>query len=119
MSGLLRAFLVVFLVVLTVYTLIVVAEYGPNLFPVYFGDMADLNWRGQFNLDFMGFLILSLLWVTWRHHFSPLGLVLGFFAGIGGMVFLCIYLLVIGAQAKGDMQEVFLGKQRASALPKS
>ena len=57
-----------------------------NLFPDFFGDMSELTWPGQFNLDFMGFLSLAALWLAWRHEFSPMGLllgVIGFFGGIG------------------------------------
>ena len=33
-----------------------------------------MKWFGQFNLDFMGFLILSAIWVAWRNQFSAAGL---------------------------------------------
>lgn len=52
------------------YTAIVVANHGMGLLPVFFGDMAKMDWPGQFNLDFMCMLALSALWVAWRHHFS-------------------------------------------------
>ena len=47
-----RVFLVVFLLILLVYTAIVAGDEGLNLFAVFFGDMAAVNWPGQFNLDF-------------------------------------------------------------------
>ena len=112
---LLRMILVVFLVVLSGYTAIVISNHGWNLLAVFFGDMSAMAWPGQFNLDFMGFLILSALWTAWRHHFSPAGLALGLVAFFGGMMFLTIYLLTASYQVKGDIKALLLGPQRASA----
>jgi len=108
---LLRLFLILFLVVLTAYTLLVMKDHGANLFAVFFNDMTSVNWAGQFNLDFMGFLALSGLWVSWRHNFSGTGLLLGLLAFFGGMMFLCIYLLFV-IQRAPDMATVLLGPGR-------
>ena len=78
-----RLFLAAWLVVIVAYTSVTVANHGLDLLPVFFGDMAEMGWPGQFNLDFMGFLALSALWVAWRHQFSPAGLGLG--PGRGGL----------------------------------
>ena len=56
--------------VLVVYTGVVIARYGIDLLPVFFGDMAKVAWPGQFNLDFLCFLVLSALWTAWRSGFS-------------------------------------------------
>lgn len=112
---LLRLFLVVFLVVLSVYTAIVIANHGLNLFAVFFGDMMALNWAGQFNLDFTGFLFLSAFWVSWRHHYSAAGLGLAVVAFFGGMGFLTVYLLYWSIKVEGDMKRLLLGEQRAAA----
>jgi len=96
------------------YTAIVVANHGFGLFPVFFGDMAAMRWPGQFNLDFMSMLTLSGLWVAWRHHFSPAGLALGVLAVFAGAFFLTAYLFVVSLQAKGDVKELLLGKERAA-----
>ena len=66
-----RVLLVAMWVAIFGYTAIVVAHHGMGLFPVFFGDMAKMDWPGQFNLDFMCMLALSALWVAWRHH-NPL-----------------------------------------------
>lgn len=112
---LLRVLLVMFLVVLSGYTAIVISNHGWNLLAIFFGDMRAMNWPGQFNLDFMGFLMLSALWTAWRHHFSPAGLALGVVAFFGGMMFLTIYLLIAGYQANGNIKALLLGARRASA----
>lgn len=112
---LLRALLVLILVVLTGYTAIVISNHGWNLIAVFFGDMRAMTWAGQFNLDFMGFLILSGVWTAWRHHFSPIGVVLGVIAFFGGMMFLTIYLLAASYQVKGDVKALLLGAKRTMA----
>ncbi|MFO1017306.1 MAG: hypothetical protein U1E03_06885 [Hyphomonadaceae bacterium] len=111
---LLRILLVTILVVLTGYTLIVISNHGWNLLEVFFGDMFEMGWPGQFNLDFMGFLTLSAVWTAWRHHFSPLGLALGLIAFFGGMAFLATYLLITSYKVKGDVKALLLGSQRAA-----
>lgn len=111
---LLRLFLLIFLVVLTAYTGIVMANHGTNLVPVFFNDMAAMAWPGQFNLDFMGFLILSTLWVGWRHEYSLVGWLLTPLALFGGMLFLTVYLLIISFRVNGDLKVLLLGEGRAA-----
>lgn len=106
-----RIFLITFLIVLLVYTLIVAASHGTDLFSVFFGDMRAMNWPGQFNLDFMGFLMLSGLWVVWRNDFTPMSFVLGFLAFIGGMTFLPVYLLFLSFKTNGNIAQMLLGNQ--------
>ena len=108
-----RVLLVVLFLALGGYTALVVARHGLDLLPIFFGDMAKLGWAGQFNLDFLCFLILSALWTAWRNGFSPLGLVLAVVAFFGGSGFLLPYLLVLTLRARGDMAVVLLGKPRA------
>jgi hypothetical protein len=110
-----RALLVLILVALASYTAIVVANYGWNFFPTAFDEMFALTWQKQFNLDFMGYLILSAVWTAWRHHFSPIGLLLAVVAFFGGMIFLTVYLLVASFQVKGDVKALMLGTKRANA----
>jgi len=114
MTGL-RTYLAAVLLVLGGYTLAVGSRHGWDLLPIFFNDIAALSWSGQFNMDFLGFLLLSGLWVAWRHHFSAAGLVLGLVAVFGGMLFLATYLLVASAPARGDLRVLLLGAQRAAA----
>ena len=109
-----RALLAVLLVIIIGYTAIVVANHGIGLLNVFFGDMASMGWPGQFNLDFMFLLMLSALWVAWRHQFTIGGLALGVVALFGGSLFLSAYLLIVTGQAKGDLKQVLLGKARAA-----
>lgn len=105
---LLRIVLVVHLALLTAYTAVVMGNHGMNLFPAFFGDIAIMGWAGQFNFDFIGFLMLSGLWTAWRNNFSPLGLLLGVVAFFGGMMFLSIYVLILSLYAR-DIQDILLG----------
>lgn len=105
----LRVMLILMLLALTVYTIIVIADYGMVLFQVFFGDMARMNWAGQFNLDFMLMLMLSALWVSWRHHFSAAGLALGVAAFFGGAGFLGVYLLTQTFLTEGNVSEMLIG----------
>lgn len=111
----LRLYLVLFLAVLGIYTGIVIANHGMGLVQIFFGDMAALTWPGQFNLDFMGFLLLSGLWVSWRHEYSLVGLLLIPLAVFGGMGFLTVYLLVESFRVNGDFKALLLGANRAAA----
>ena len=110
-----RLTLAAWLIIISIYTAFVIAQHGPGLFGVFFGDIAAMGWPGQFNLDFMGFLFLSGLWVAWRHHFTPLGLVLAVPAFLGGIPFLTIYLLIVSRQPDCDIKSIFLGPQRAAS----
>lgn len=107
-----RVFMATLFVALTIYTAITIANHGWNLVPVFFGDMKAMTWPGQFNADFFGFLLLSGLWVSWRHQFSPAGLALGIVAVFGGILFLSAYLFIAAGKAQGDVKEVLLGKER-------
>lgn len=112
--NLFRLFLVTCLIVIVGYTSVTIANHGMNLMPIFFGDMAEMGWPGQFNLDFMTFLALSAIWVAWRHHFSIGRLVLAVVAFNGGMLFLSIYLLFHSFKVNGDVAKLVLGEVRAT-----
>ena len=103
-----RIFLgVVFLSILA-YTAVTISNHGLNLLPVFFGDMKEMAWPGQFNFDFMCFLALSALWTAWRNKFSAKGFVLATCAFFGGAFFLSAYLFILTGKAGGDIRSVIL-----------
>ncbi len=110
-----RIYLVAVIVCLYAYTMMVGLNHGWNLLPIFFGDMLAMTWPGQFNADFMSFLMLSGLWLAWRHRFSPGGLALGVLGIFGGMAVLAPYLLYASYQANGDARVLLLGKANAAA----
>ena len=111
---LLRLFLFAALAAIVIYTAQVVITHGFDLITPFFGDMAAMSWPGQFNLDFMTFLLLSALWVAWRHQFSPAGLALAAIASVGGMLFLSIYLLINSFRPNATIESLLLGERRVS-----
>ncbi|MCP9796645.1 hypothetical protein [Cyanobium sp. Lug-B] len=110
-----RAALVLLWLAVAGYTAVVVAHHGIDLVSVFLSDFRGMGWPGQFDLDFLGMLLLTGLWVAWRHDFSAKGLGLGLLAAVGGILFLAAYLLVLSFQANGSMKQVLLGARRAAA----
>jgi len=110
-----RVLLTVLWVTIVGYTAIVIANHGWGLLPIFFGDITAMGWPGQFNLDFSCLLTLSALWIAWRHHFSPAGILLGVLGFFGGGLVLTTYLFIASIQAGGDARELLLGKARAAA----
>lgn len=104
-----RLFLYAVLGAILAYTAVTVARYGPNLLPAFFGEMMLFTWQGQFNLDFLTFLLLSGLWTAWRNGFTARGNALGAVAVFGGMVFLAAYLLILDRKHDGDLRRILLG----------
>lgn len=107
-----RVFLTLVFLTIAGYTGVVISTHGMGLLPIFFRDMAQLTWPGQFNLDFMCMLALSALWVTYRHRFRAAGVLLGISAFFGGALFLSGYLLVVSIRAKGDITSLLLGENR-------
>lgn len=110
-----RLFLVMIIIGIVSMTGVVGFKHGWNLLPIFFGDMVSLTWPGQFNFDFMCFLLLSGLWLAWRHHFSPGGILLGVAGVLGGIMLLAPYLLVASYRADGDIKVLLLGTDRANS----
>lgn len=105
-----RATIISMWVALLVYTAIVISNHGMGLFQIFFGDIAAMNWAGQFNVDFLGFLVLSALWVAWRDKFGTTGLLLMPVAFLGGIGFLGVYLTLLSLQ-HDTIGSLLLGKQ--------
>lgn len=114
--SLFRLFLVAVLLTIIGYTSVTIANEGMGLLPIFFGDIATMQWPGQFNLDFSCFLLLAAIWVAWRHHFSAAGLALALVASVGGMLFMSTYLLITSFRTGGDSTALLLGERRARDL---
>lgn len=109
-----RTLLAAIFVVITAYTLPVIANHGLDLFGVFFGDFGAFAWGDQFKVDFACFLLLSALWTAWRNDFTPAGLGLGVVAFFGGALFLSAYLFALSLRAP-DMATIMLGARRAGS----
>ena len=109
-----RILLVILLIAVVTYTIPVVIEEGlSSLLPTFFRDILTMTWPGQFNSDFLGFLILSATWTAWRNQFSAPGLGLALVALFGGIPFLTTYLLYLSYQTNGDIRVMLLGEARS------
>lgn len=100
---------------ITAFTGVTISNHGWNLIPIFVGDMAAMTRWGHSKPDFLCFLLLSALWVSWRHNFSALRLALGAIAAVGGMLFLSAYLFIAAKSANGDVRKLLLGEARANA----
>lgn len=99
----------VMLIALLGFTGIVMAHHGLNLIPIFFGDIAEGGWPGQFNADFSTFLVLSGLWTAWRNSFSGSGIILGLIASFFGGAFLLSYLLYLSWKTQSNWAQIMLG----------
>jgi len=107
-----RAFLLLIILVVVAYTLPVVQAEGLLvLFPTFFGEIGNLSWQGQFNLDFLAFLLLSGLWTAWRNKFSLKGNLLGIGAVFLGAPYLAAYLIYLSFACEGDIKRMLLGER--------
>lgn len=117
--GSFRTFFIILWLALAAYTAVVISRHGLGLLPIFFGDVAKLGWPGQFNLDFLCFLILSALWTAWRNGFSAIALLLAFIAFFGGAGFLLPYLVFLTVRERGNMPHVLIGARTRRDEPYS
>ncbi len=100
---------------LTAYSGVVVYNHGVDFVSVAIQIIAATGWSGQFALDFVCYLLLSALWVAWRHRFTASAWLLALAALVGGYLYFGLYLAVIGYRARGDVRAILLGERAASA----
>lgn len=112
----LRIYLVALFAGLAAYTLVVGAQQGWDLVPVFVSNVTRLTWSGQFNLDFMSYVSISAIWIAWRHQFRAAGIVMGAIAFFGGILVFAPYLVWASVKAGGDTLVFLLGKDRATRL---
>jgi hypothetical protein len=91
-----------------IYTYFAIRNEGINLAAVFVSNVSALSWSGQFNLDFLCYLVLSGLWIMWRNKFTPKSLVLGVLAMVLGIVLFAPYVIWL-IQKEGDLKRVLTG----------
>lgn len=99
--------------VIWIYSGVVIWREGLDFFSPFFGAILEVDWPGQFAMDFLLYLLLSALWVAWRHGFGGAGIALGFAMFFGAVVFLP-YLLIVAVKAGGDPVVFLIGENRVS-----
>jgi hypothetical protein len=105
-----KIFLVVSWLLVSFLTAQAFGEQGMIAGELFISDIQALNWRAQFNVDFLAHLLLLGSWVAWRHRFSPAGFVLALACVLGGGLVSFVYILLAILRAKGDMQSFLMGK---------
>lgn len=106
-----RILLVLMFTTLLLYTTFVVLDSGVNFVPTFFANMFSVGWQGQFNLDFMMLIMVTSLWIAWRHKFSLSGIAIALIWPVAGLMFLSIYLLIASYRANGNVSSILLGDQ--------
>ena len=96
---------------LAAYTYFTAQAQGIDLLAVFLDNLSSLTWSGQFNLDFLCYLILSGLWIMWRNAFSSQSILIGIIATLLGIVFFAPYLIWLITKEKGDLKRVFIGNR--------
>lgn len=106
---LLRLFLIASTIIIFVITFYAMNAKGLNWPAVFFGDLLGLDWRSQFNADFLIHLFLLATWILWREGFTLKGYVFAFLSIFLGGMFGFPYLLYQTFKAKGDPKSILLG----------
>lgn len=92
-------------------TVLVGFNVGWNWPAVFFGDLGAMNWRSQFNLDFLIHLVLLATWIQWREGSTPRGFVFGFLSIVMGGMFGFPYIAFAALKAQGDPKRFLLGER--------
>lgn len=90
-------------------TFLAAANHGPNWPAVAVGDLLALNWRSQFDFDFIVHLLLLAYWVVWREGSTAKAYLFGFLSIVMGGMFSFPYLVYVIAAAKANPKVVLLG----------
>ncbi|MCW8931668.1 MAG: hypothetical protein OQL19_15730 [Gammaproteobacteria bacterium] len=109
MMTVLRIFLITSTVLIFTISIYTVITSGINWPAVYFGDLLSLDWRTQFNTDFLIHLFLLATWISWREGFNLKGYTFGFLSIFMGGMFGFPYILYASYQASGDPKKILLG----------
>ncbi|MEL6111151.1 MAG: hypothetical protein AAFU85_34520 [Planctomycetota bacterium] len=110
----LRLFLLAAAILIYAMTAIASVRHGVNWPAVAIQDLMALDWRSQFDTDFLTYLFLGALWIAWRQGFSTRGYVFAFLSIFLGGMFSFPYLLWATYQTKGDPTALLLGVHAAS-----
>ncbi len=104
-----RIFLVFATLLIYAMTLVASVSHGINWPLVAVNDLTALNWRSQFDTDFLVYLFLGAVWIFWREGLTAKGLTFGLLSVVLGGMFSFPYLLMTSYQANGNPQKILLG----------
>lgn len=94
-----------------IYTLTVIAikSQGWNWPAVAINDLLALDWRTQFDFDFIIHLLLLAFWVVWREGATAKAYLFGFLSIIMGGMFSFPYIVFAIYKAKAQPRALLLG----------
>ena len=90
-------------------TAIAIAAQGLNWPAVAINDLLTLNWRTQFDFDFIIHLLLLATWGVWRDGANAKAYLFGFLSIVMGGMFSFPYLIYEMYQVKGNPRALLLG----------
>jgi hypothetical protein len=83
---------------------------------IFFADLSH-PWRGQFNLDFLGHLLLVAGWLVWSAPSRARGIAYGLLAVLGGGLFTFAYLFVQTFRQDHSFASLVLGRHYREPMP--
>lgn len=92
------------------FTATALATQGFNWPAIAIHDLLARDWRSQFDFDFIIYLLLLALWVSWREGFTAKGHLFGFLSVVMGGMFSFPYLIHAIYSAGGDPIRLLLGR---------
>ena len=105
----LKFLLIVSTVLIYLFTVFAIYGNGFNWPAVAINDLLSLNWRSQFNFDFIVHLVLLATWVVWREGTTKRAYLFGFLSIFLGGMFSFPYIIYASVKAKGDVSKMLLG----------
>ena len=104
-----RVFLLLSTLLIYAMTIIASVQYGINWPAVAINDLLAMNWRSQFDTDFVIYLLIVAFWISWREGFTFKGHVFAFTSVVMGGMFSFPYLLYISYRSGADARKMLLG----------
>lgn len=104
-----RIFLVFSTILIYVITVIATLAQGANWPAVAIADLQAMNWRTQFDVDFIIYLLIVATWISWREGFGVKGATLGALSVVLGGMFTFPYLLYWTYKGGSDPNKILLG----------
>ncbi|MFN3198684.1 MAG: hypothetical protein ACE366_09770 [Bradymonadia bacterium] len=108
-----RMFLLAATVLIYVFTVAAINSQGFNWPAVALADLQAMNWRSQFDFDFIVYLLMTSAWMSWREEFSVRGKTYAVLNVVMGGMFAFPYVLYLSYASKGDPRKVLLGAHSA------
>ena len=107
-----RILLVVATVGIYLFTIVAVVTQGLNWPAIALQDLTALNWRTQFDFDFIVHLLLLACWIVWREGANVRAYLFGILSVVMGGMFSFPYILYATYEARGEPGVLLLGKNK-------